>query len=90
MRTGRRIDRVGRRRGQGQTGQSGKRFRARLLHDRSPVILHRPLADAEIGRDVLARMASQDQLPFFASKTLKPALRTLSQVQANAVKTESY
>ena len=31
-----------------------------------------------------------DQLPFFDSKTLKPALRTLSQVQANAVKTESY
>jgi len=31
-----------------------------------------------------------DQLPFFASKTLKPALRTLSAVQAAAVKTEGY
>jgi acyl-homoserine-lactone acylase len=31
-----------------------------------------------------------DQLPLFDSKTLKPALRTLSDVQANAAKTESY
>ena len=31
-----------------------------------------------------------DQLPFFNTKTLKPALRTLSAVQAAAVSTESY
>src|SRR5208283_3156660 len=48
--------------GDRQSGQRRQRRHARLAHDRGTMVLDGPLADVEIGRDVLARVAGQDSI----------------------------
>ena len=48
--------------GERRTDQGRKGLRAGLAHDRRTMVVDRALADAEVGSDVLARMAGNHQV----------------------------
>src|SRR5580693_8784261 len=49
-----------------QSRQRGQRLRPGSLHDRGAVVLDRPLTDAEIGSNVLARVSGEHPIHHFA------------------------
>ena len=46
--------------------QGGQRLGSDFMHDRGAMIVHRPLADFQVARDVLARAARQNHIEDFA------------------------